>query len=357
MLREKVMTITFLCLLVSYSQSQITSGVVTYELQTKLDSSVSSQTAKIQTFSFNAHFVKIGGNDGEGSNIIDCIKKENTIFMNMAGNNVALEMPYIDSVEVHYLNQQKNIAGYACQKARVSYKGKEDIAYLTKEISAPYTVLGKLPGFVLEYTSNTPIGQLVYIATKVSAAELGDELFIAPEGYKKMTPQEFGELMSQAQTFQKSDDAIPFSKKDRTGNLVELSSLKGNVVVLNFWFVACKPCVDELPLLNGLVDKFLDEPVKFIAITFDDQATVEKFLKKHQFSYQIVPSASDVIQSYGINIFPTQIVIDKNGKIEKAFTDALENDSILVEAIASALKTAPLQETNTHARDSRRLCC
>jgi len=346
MFRKSVlMTIALLCLLASYSQAQITSAVVTYELQTKLDSSASSQIPKTQTFSFNSHFVKIENNGGESVNIIDLNQKQSTIFMKMAGTNVALEIPYIDSVDVDYLNEQKSIAGFICKKAKITHKGKEDIAYLTTEIQAPYTVLGKIPAFVLEYASNTPMGQLVYSATEVSITELGDELFVAPEGYKKITPQELGELMSQSQTSQKGEHAIPFSKKDWKGNLVELSSLKDNVVVLNFWFVACKPCIKELPLLNSLVDKFLGKPVKFIAITFDDQATVEKFLKKHEFSYQIVPAASDVIQSYGINIFPTHVVIDKNGKIAKAFSETLESDAILVKAIASALRTAPLQET------------
>lgn len=57
-----------------------------------------------------------------------------------------------------------------------------------------------------------------------------------------------------------------FEIKDLTGKTVHLEALKGKVVVLNFWFVECKPCVSEIPELNELVFDFQKEDIVFMAL-------------------------------------------------------------------------------------------
>ena len=59
------------------------------------------------------------------------------------------------------------------------------------------------------------------------------------------------------------------------------------VTVYNFWFVACKPCVDEIPVLNQLAAKYNNDSVRFIAITFDTPEKVEAFLTKNPFNFMI----------------------------------------------------------------------
>ncbi len=339
MVLKKLLLITGLfCFLASCGQDKMTSGVVTYKLQTQIDSTLSAQLPQTQTFSFNAKYVKI--EDGGGATtIVDAENKQNTIFANMLGQDIALEAPFEDSVEVEFLDEQKTIAGYAAKKAKlISGKGEETV-WLSEEIRAPYSVLGKIPGFVLEFSTQTPAGELVYVVESVSKEDLDDAFFEGPEGFKKMTLQEFGVLMMQQQMQQgpqKGDQAAPFSKNDWFGEPVDLLSLRGNVVVLNFWFAACKPCIVELPVLNKLVEKYRGQPVKFLAITFDDKATVQKFLDAYKFAYQVIPAAEDVVQNYGVSIFPTHVVIDKNGVVVEAFSDALEDELALVAAIEGA---------------------
>ena len=54
-----------------------------------------------------------------------------------------------------------------------------------------------------------------------------------------------------------------FAAVDMNGNSYSLGILKGKVVVINFWFVECKPCVIEMPELNEIVEKYKSEEVVF----------------------------------------------------------------------------------------------
>lgn len=115
--------------------------------------------------------------------------------------------------------------------------------------------------------------------------------------------------------------APAFSLTSLEGEKLDLAALRGKVVVLNFWFTWCAPCVAEFGQLNGLVDKFKSKGVVFIAPTLDDETTLRPFLKEHRFEYHVVPNASSLIASTyrdgsGHVVFPTHIVIDREGKID-----------------------------------------
>ncbi len=110
--------------------------------------------------------------------------------------------------------------------------------------------------------------------------------------------------------------AIPFSVTDLQGKTYSLESLKGKVIVLNFWFVECHPCVSEMPELNKLVEKYKGKDIVFLGISASDKAKIEKLLKTTGFTYQLIPDGKIAIESYGIDIFPANIVIDKDGVIQ-----------------------------------------
>jgi len=56
----------------------------------------------------------------------------------------------------------------------------------------------------------------------------------------------------------------------------------------NFWFIACKPCIAEIPELNEIHDKYKNnKDVVFASITFDKKDKVEKFLKNTPIKYAV----------------------------------------------------------------------
>ncbi len=122
-------------------------------------------------------------------------------------------------------------------------------------------------------------------------------------------------------TPQTKSPAPAFNLTSLDGKKFELASLRGKIVVLNFWFTGCPPCLTEIPKLNELVEKFKHEDVVFIAPTLDEARVLTTFLKEHPFKYHIVANSADLILgTYGDGTgnlaMPTHIVIDRQGNID-----------------------------------------
>jgi peroxiredoxin len=124
-----------------------------------------------------------------------------------------------------------------------------------------------------------------------------------------------------------NETALDFTVTDIKGQKYILEEMKGKIVVINFWFVECKPCVREIPELNKLVEKYKDQGVIFLGIATNDKEQINAFLQHTSFSYNIIPNSTDIAELYKINTYPSHIVIDKNSKIVH-HTTGLESNTI-----------------------------
>lgn len=96
---------------------------------------------------------------------------------------------------------------------------------------------------------------------------------------------------------------------------ISLNDLKGKPTLINFWFTSCKPCIEEMPILNSIKEQFKDK-VNFIAITFEPNEKVIAFLKKHKFNFKQITNARKFTDSLQMKSFPVNIFLDKNGVIQ-----------------------------------------
>jgi peroxiredoxin len=135
--------------------------------------------------------------------------------------------------------------------------------------------------------------------------------------------------------------APEFSGTDLNGHAINLKALKGKTVILNFWFTNCAPCMDEMPGLNDLMAKYKDDnSVVFIAVTYDSPEQVKAFLKRKDFKFNILAGRSDIIKQYGINGYPTSMVIDKTGNIAFSLTSYDGTNVEQLDGVIGALKKA-----------------
>jgi len=133
--------------------------------------------------------------------------------------------------------------------------------------------------------------------------------------------------------------APAFTATDINGKKLSLEQLKGKIVVMNFWFIQCGPCRKEMPLLNALVEKYKNNSeIVFISFAMNEADELKTFFEKNIFSYQTVPTAEKIAKSYKVVFFPTNLVVDKSGKIvfnQSGYSDRIETN--LEKAIETAL--------------------
>jgi thiol-disulfide isomerase/thioredoxin len=107
--------------------------------------------------------------------------------------------------------------------------------------------------------------------------------------------------------------------KDLDGREVSAASLKGKVVVVDFWATWCGPCVSELPNLAKLYKKYENNPgVVFCSIDTNEPAsTIKPFMGKYNYSFNVlIGNLTPVSKAYGVEGIPTKFLIDRSGKIQ-----------------------------------------
>ena len=139
--------------------------------------------------------------------------------------------------------------------------------------------------------------------------------------------QKMKQMMGQQPGGDSSSDSLvgepapEFSITTINGKKYDNASLKDKVVVVNFWFTTCAPCINEMPELNKIVEKYKNnKDVVFLGFALNDEQTIKKFLKKHPFDYQIVAKSRKLSKKYGVSSYPTNIVIGKDGKVLVRFS-------------------------------------
>ncbi len=134
--------------------------------------------------------------------------------------------------------------------------------------------------------------------------------------------EEEKKMMLEMQPGKKSElidaKAPVFSATDIHDNNYTLNQLKGKIIVLNFWFVECKPCVMEIPDLNELVEKYKDKEVVFLGFATNKKSKIIDFLEEKNFDYTIIPDSRKIAKAYNVKGYPTHIIINQNSKIVHA---------------------------------------
>jgi len=105
-----------------------------------------------------------------------------------------------------------------------------------------------------------------------------------------------------------------FRLHDLDGQLISSKDFLGKPLVINIWFSTCEPCLEEMPILNELAEKYKGQ-ISFLAITFESRSDVESFLEKRKFQFQHLVGAKEYIRKFGMFGYPKTLIIDSDQKI------------------------------------------
>jgi len=104
---------------------------------------------------------------------------------------------------------------------------------------------------------------------------------------------------------------------DIPGARRQFSRFKGKVVVVNFWATWCAPCVEEMPSLMRLREKFAPQGLEVIAVNFQENAArIKPFLMRNGLDFPVVRDHDGSARTaWGVNVFPSSFVIGPDQKV------------------------------------------
>ncbi len=127
--------------------------------------------------------------------------------------------------------------------------------------------------------------------------------------------------------------APDFEMTDTDGRTFTIGDYRGKLVVLDFWYVWCKPCIAKFPAIKAMIEKYEDRPFAAIGVNIDDAARVDqakKVIADHGLTWrQVVEGRGEFIPVYQVYgrlperpmSFPIYVAVDERGITRYATND------------------------------------
>ena len=95
-------------------------------------------------------------------------------------------------------------------------------------------------------------------------------------------------------------------------------SVKGKVVIVDFWASWCGPCHDSFPVLNELYKKYSDKGLVIIGVNVDEKKSdMQDFLKDTPATFTVVRDGQQsLVNKVDIGVMPSSFVLDRDGKVQ-----------------------------------------
>jgi peroxiredoxin len=130
-----------------------------------------------------------------------------------------------------------------------------------------------------------------------------------------------------------------FTLRDLDNHPVTLSSLRGKVVLVNFWATWCPPCRKEMPALNDLYNRFQSQGLVILSISDEDSAKVAPFIAQSGYHPTVLlDPGSTVHQQFHVEGIPKSFVFDRDGHLVAQTIDERTEHQFLAMLTAAGLQ-------------------
>jgi peroxiredoxin len=136
--------------------------------------------------------------------------------------------------------------------------------------------------------------------------------------------------------------AWDFALGDTKGTSVKLSSLKGRVVLLDFWATWCEGCKVEISWYMELQNKYKESGLSVVGVSMDEDGwkSVKPFLEEKKVNYPVVIGDWGLAKLFGITALPVTLLIDRDGKVGDLHAGMVDSEAFERE-IQILLKESP----------------
>jgi len=151
--------------------------------------------------------------------------------------------------------------------------------------------------------------------------------------------------VSSADALAAGDAPPPIDAPDQSGKKVDLSELKGKVVLVDFWASWCGPCTQEMPVLEQLQRKYGEQGLVIVGINIDrNPKKMANFLKGAPVSFRVVQDRKlNVASRYEPAMMPSSYFIARDGKVRYVHEGFEKKDAAEIENRIKALLAEPAQ--------------
>lgn len=190
------------------------------------------------------------------------------------------------------------------------------------------------------YFIKTPCGDLFYqnTSTRLSERDLRyavDSIHVrkAAEILKIMRQNPKGiklRISNQKHIALKEGDCLPvFKVKDTDGHTYTNISTKGRLLILNFWYTGCGPCIREMPLISKWMDSYPN--ATYLAVTYNKAQQIKSIVERQHFRFHQIAADKQLFKIFNVREFPITVVVDANGVIRLLMEGTNEEKRDIVE--------------------------
>ena len=183
-----------------------------------------------------------------------------------------------------------------------------------------------------------------YILSPVTPGAYNTEyLLIKLKAKEKETNMSSMDKPTPSTFFTNGKTILPFTARDIYGFRLNLKTLIGKVVVIHFWSIECITCPLEFPELNKISTRYSGDPnVEFISVCLQHKYDIQDFIKNKPFLFHIVDDGQAIFNLYKIDTFPTEVVLDRDGKVVFQTTNYHLNTAYWIQkSVEEALAVKP----------------
>jgi len=137
---------------------------------------------------------------------------------------------------------------------------------------------------------------------------------------------------------QVSFDTPDINLTDLEGRTHKLADYHGKIVLVSFWASWCRPCIEEMPSLVQLKNKYADK-LEILAVNIgEDKKTISQFIQKMQINFPILlDTNSHTVKAWKVFVYPSNYIVDGSGQIRYASTGALDWQDPAIDTLMESL--------------------